>query len=176
MAVIGGDEAAMLRDEAPAADADLPDTGVGLALERVLAPVFIRGLRYGTRASTAARVSSASSYQRASGNSRPSSFALTAAPWLWAVLLGLGGCAFTWTLTMFGRRTATPEGTAALSGFAQAVGYLVAGLGPFGTGVLHDLTGSWTVPVTVLMLAALLIGVLGTLVNRDRVLEDELRP
>ena len=34
------------------ADADLPDTGVGLALERRLSPAFIRGQDYGTRAST----------------------------------------------------------------------------------------------------------------------------
>ena len=43
---------AVLADETPAADADLPETGVGLALERVLSPLFIRGARYGTRAST----------------------------------------------------------------------------------------------------------------------------
>ena len=42
-----------LADETPAPDADLPETGVGLDLERVLSPLFIRGARYGTRASTA---------------------------------------------------------------------------------------------------------------------------
>ena len=42
-----------LHDETPAADADLPETGVGRALERILSPLFIRGERYGTRASTA---------------------------------------------------------------------------------------------------------------------------
>ena len=41
-----------LADERPAADAELPDTGVGLELERRLSPVFIRGETYGTRAST----------------------------------------------------------------------------------------------------------------------------
>lgn len=44
---------ALLHDETPAPDADLPETGVGLALERVLSPMFIAGERYGTRASTA---------------------------------------------------------------------------------------------------------------------------
>lgn len=43
---------AALRDETPAADTELPDTGVGLELERTLAPPFIRGPRYGTRASS----------------------------------------------------------------------------------------------------------------------------
>lgn len=41
-----------LADEQPAADAELPDTGVGLALERRLSSAFIRGDAYGTRAST----------------------------------------------------------------------------------------------------------------------------
>lgn len=97
-------------------------------------------------------------------------------PWLWAVLLGIGGCAFTWTLTMIGRRAHTPDGTAALSGFAQSVGYVIAGLGPLGTGLLHEATGTWTVPVAVLLVSAVLIGVFGTVVNRERYLEDELSP
>jgi uncharacterized protein with NRDE domain len=46
-----------LADERPAPDAQLPDTGVGLELERLLSPPFIRGERYGTRASTVVLVS-----------------------------------------------------------------------------------------------------------------------
>lgn len=41
-----------LADERIAADAALPDTGVGIALERRLSAAFIRGHDYGTRAST----------------------------------------------------------------------------------------------------------------------------
>ena len=41
-----------LANESLAADGDLPDTGVGLELERMLSPAFIRGPQYGTRAST----------------------------------------------------------------------------------------------------------------------------
>jgi uncharacterized protein with NRDE domain len=41
-----------LADERIAADAQLPDTGVGLDLERKLSPAFIRDPVYGTRAST----------------------------------------------------------------------------------------------------------------------------
>ena len=44
----------LLGDSLLPADEDLPDTGVGMDLERVLAPVFIRGEHYGTRASTLA--------------------------------------------------------------------------------------------------------------------------
>lgn len=41
-----------LADRRPAADADLPDTGVGLEMERFLSAAFISSPRYGTRAST----------------------------------------------------------------------------------------------------------------------------
>ena len=40
-----------------APDKDLPDTGVGLEFERVLAPIFIAGEHYGTRCSTIVLVS-----------------------------------------------------------------------------------------------------------------------
>ncbi|MEQ1440389.1 NRDE family protein [Fontimonas sp. SYSU GA230001] len=43
---------AALADERPAADHELPDTGIGRDMERLLSPPFIRGARYGTRAST----------------------------------------------------------------------------------------------------------------------------
>lgn len=41
-----------LADTTPAPDAALPDTGVGLDLERALSPPFVRGKAYGTRCST----------------------------------------------------------------------------------------------------------------------------
>jgi uncharacterized protein with NRDE domain len=44
----------ILGDSTLPRDEELPDTGVGIDLERVLAPVFIRGDSYGTRASTLA--------------------------------------------------------------------------------------------------------------------------
>jgi uncharacterized protein with NRDE domain len=43
----------LLADQTPAADALLPDTGVGLEIERRLSPAFIVGPTYGTRCSTA---------------------------------------------------------------------------------------------------------------------------
>ncbi|MGH8145117.1 MAG: NRDE family protein [Rhodanobacteraceae bacterium] len=39
-------------DETVAPDVELPDTGIGLELERRLSPVFVRGEEYGTRATT----------------------------------------------------------------------------------------------------------------------------
>lgn len=43
---------ALLADGETAADADLPETGVGLATEKLLSSVFIASQNYGTRAST----------------------------------------------------------------------------------------------------------------------------
>ncbi|MDP9139299.1 MAG: NRDE family protein [Pseudomonadota bacterium] len=43
---------AALTDEKTISDAELPDTGVGLALERLLSTPFIRSAEYGTRACT----------------------------------------------------------------------------------------------------------------------------
>lgn len=43
---------AILADDEPAADGELPDTGVGITAERMLAPIFIRGGGYGTRCSS----------------------------------------------------------------------------------------------------------------------------
>ncbi len=42
----------ILSDRTTASDRDLPDTGVGLDLERFLSPAFIVGPEYGTRSST----------------------------------------------------------------------------------------------------------------------------
>ena len=44
---------ALLADRAPAPDAELPDTGVGLVMERVLSPLCVVSPGYGTRSSTA---------------------------------------------------------------------------------------------------------------------------
>jgi uncharacterized protein with NRDE domain len=41
-----------LAEETVAPDAELPDTGVGIELERQLSPLFVRGEHYGTRATT----------------------------------------------------------------------------------------------------------------------------
>ncbi len=43
---------ALLQDRTPASDQMLPDTGVGMELERILSPIFIVSPAYGTRSST----------------------------------------------------------------------------------------------------------------------------
>ena len=48
----------LLRDDQLPADDELPDTGVGRELERLVAPIFIRSATYGTRASTSVKLGS----------------------------------------------------------------------------------------------------------------------
>jgi uncharacterized protein with NRDE domain len=42
----------LLDDTSPAKDEALPDTGVGIDMERMLSPIFIKSEKYGTRSST----------------------------------------------------------------------------------------------------------------------------
>ena len=97
-----------------------------------------------------------------------------AGAWLWAVLVGTGLCVFPLILTLIGLRARTPDGTAALSGWTQAVGYLLAAVGPFGMGVLHDATGGWTVPLMVLLALAVPQLLVGLSVSRPAYVEDQL--
>jgi MFS transporter, CP family, cyanate transporter len=98
----------------------------------------------------------------------------TALPWLWALLLGVGGSAFPWCLTMIGLRAHSQDGTAVLSGFVQSVGYVLAATGPLGAGLLYDLTGGWTVPLCVLSGMTVLLVLVGLTFARPRFIEDEL--
>lgn len=101
-------------------------------------------------------------------------FAPAAGAVVWALFIGVAACTFPLILALIGMRARTPEGTAALSGFSQSVGYLIAVIGPFGVGVLHDLSGGWTVPLLALTLLAVPQLVLGLRVSRPCAIEDEL--
>ncbi|GGO88477.1 MFS transporter [Nocardioides phosphati] len=71
--------------------------------------------------------------------------------WLWAVILGVGGGIFPVVLTLFSLRAADSAATAALSAMGQSVGYLLAAGGPLGVGLLRDATGSWSLPLALLV-------------------------
>ena len=64
---------------------------------------------------------------------------------LWMVLLGLGqGGALGLALILPVLRGGEPGSVATLTAMTLSVGYLVAALGPWVAGVLHDATGGWT--------------------------------
>ncbi len=99
-------------------------------------------------------------------------FAPVAGAWLWAVVIGMATAVFPVALTLIGLRARTSAGTAALSGFSQGIGYLIAATGPLTVGVLHQVSGGWTVPLIALTLLSLPQLVAGVHVSRRRHIED----
>jgi CP family cyanate transporter-like MFS transporter len=93
---------------------------------------------------------------------------------LWAVVVGAGTCTFPLILTLIGLRSRTASGTAALSGFTQSAGYLLAAVGPFTVGVLHDATGGWAWPLWFLIALTVPQLFLGAYVARPVYVEDAL--
>jgi CP family cyanate transporter-like MFS transporter len=76
-----------------------------------------------------------------------------AAPYLWAVLLGLGeNAAFPLAITLIVLRSQGAAQTTALSTMAQTLGYLIASGAPIALGALHQISGSWD-PALILLLA-----------------------
>ena len=87
---------------------------------------------------------------------------------LWVVLLGLGqGASFSLALTFFALRAPDTGHAAALSGMAQSVGYLLAAGGPFLFGVLRDATGSWKLPLALLVAVTVCLLIAGLGAARD---------
>lgn len=62
-----------------------------------------------------------------------------------------GGIAFSLSMMFFNLRTTTPKEAAELSGMAQSIGYLLAAVGPFLFGLLHDQTNSWRASLFLLL-------------------------
>ncbi|WP_318652438.1 CynX/NimT family MFS transporter [Paenibacillus lycopersici] len=73
-----------------------------------------------------------------------------------------GGTSFSLAMMFFSLRTRTAREASEISGMAQSVGYLLAAVGPFLFGVLHDAVRNWTLPMFLLAAAALLLLLVGT--------------
>ena len=91
-----------------------------------------------------------------------------AAPWLWMFCVGVGMGVFALAVALISLRSASAADTRALSTMTQSVGYLIAALGPLGFGMLHSLTGGWTVSLSVLLAILLAEVVIGYFVGRAR--------
>lgn len=101
-------------------------------------------------------------------------FAPLTLPWLWALFLALGTASFPLLLALFGTRARTPAATAALSGFAQSIGYLIATLGPLSFGILHSIFGRWEPSITVQLALVIPMTIAGLYACRPREIEDQL--
>jgi CP family cyanate transporter-like MFS transporter len=87
---------------------------------------------------------------------------------VWVLVGGVGaGALFFLALAFFSLRAADPRSSAALSGMGQSIGYLVAAIGPTLFGALHDATGGWRVPLSVLVGVAALHALIGLRAGRD---------
>ncbi len=100
-------------------------------------------------------------------------FAPGVSPWLWVGLCGVGQVVFPTCLALINLRTRTHDGSIALSGFVQGVGYFIAALGPLLVGVLHDLTQGWTASLVLMAATAAVFVVFGFVLRTPRFVEDE---
>jgi CP family cyanate transporter-like MFS transporter len=89
----------------------------------------------------------------------------------WALILGAGQNAAL-ALAIFFTTARTPHAAAAasLSALSQAVGYLLASVGPLEVGLLHSATGSWTLPVALLFAFSFVQLIAGILAARPKML------
>lgn len=87
---------------------------------------------------------------------------------VWSLVLGLGsGAVIILGLAFTSLRVRTPQQSAALSGMAQAVGYLLAAAGPVLAGKLHDAMHNWQGVLWVATGLCVIIAVCGLLAGRD---------
>ncbi len=96
----------------------------------------------------------------------------SSATWVWVAFAGLGTLLFPLSLVLINVRTRTHEGAVALSGFVQGVGYTLGALGPLVVGVLHQVTGQWTLALIALLATAVAAAIAGSIVARPHQLED----
>jgi CP family cyanate transporter-like MFS transporter len=89
--------------------------------------------------------------------------------WLWSGILGVGqGGAVGLALTLIVLRSGDAVTAARLSGMAQTIGYLLAAAGPLAAGAVYQATGSWTVPIALMLGVCAAALVVGLFAARDR--------
>ncbi|MCC3775495.1 MFS transporter [Streptomyces sp. UNOB3_S3] len=92
-----------------------------------------------------------------------------AGAWVWATLMGVAqGGLLGLALTFMVLRTRDAHTASRLSGMAQTWGYLLASVGPFAIGWVYGTTDSWTLPVSLLLVACAALLFLGLGAGRDR--------
>ena len=90
---------------------------------------------------------------------------------LWVLVLGISqGSSLGLAIFFMMARAPNPGVAASLSAFSQSVGYLMASAGPLGVGLLHTATGSWDIPVGLLLVLCVVELAVGVLAGRPLVL------
>ncbi len=87
---------------------------------------------------------------------------------VWSIMLGLGqGGQLSLALTLINLRAPNTATATSLSTMVQSIGYTIAALGPLAAGVIHGATGSWTMPLLVLLVVMMPMAACGWLAGRD---------
>lgn len=92
---------------------------------------------------------------------------------LWVSVAGFAcGAALSVALTLIAMRARDHHTATVLSGMAQAIGYLVAAVGPFLFGWLFEASNTWTLPLISLAAIALVQTMMGVIVGREHYVLD----
>lgn len=95
--------------------------------------------------------------------------------WFMTLIAGLAGGAFPLAIAMFNLRSRSPEGSAAIAGFAMGIGYLAGTLGPLLGGWFYAMTGNWTLALWVYVGTLIPMAIGGFIMARpNRYLEDNI--
>ncbi|MBN3868467.1 MFS transporter [Gluconobacter kondonii] len=92
--------------------------------------------------------------------------------WIWIIPAGLGAMNITIGLTLINIRSNTEEGTVALSGFMQSLGYLIGSVGPWLVGELYNLNKDWIFPLWFIAFIGIIIAICGFFATKGGVIED----
>ncbi len=88
---------------------------------------------------------------------------------VWCMLFGFGqGAPLALALGYIVTRAPDSHHAAHLSTMAQSAGYLIASTAPFAMGALHGATGSWTLPVVMLLVSLVPMLLTGLVASQDR--------
>ncbi len=94
--------------------------------------------------------------------------------WLWSACMGIACTGiFTLTIMLFSLRTYTPHQASQLSGMVQTIAYLIAFLGPFGAGWLHELTHGWEMPLLLILVLTALNVIIAWFVSRPIMIDGQ---
>jgi CP family cyanate transporter-like MFS transporter len=93
---------------------------------------------------------------------------------VWIVFAGLGPFLFPLALFLINQRSRTHSGSVALSGFVQGVGYIIAAASPLVFGILHQVSGGWSLSMLFLAVVSLAAIPAAIILRHHRFLEDDL--
>lgn len=88
---------------------------------------------------------------------------------IWTALFGFGaGATFILALSFVSLRAASVRQVSALSGMAQSIGYTLAAMAPPLVGLVHDISGSWSAPLSLCVVLCGVMAAFGYCAGRSK--------